>query len=199
MDAKTISFVLVMGVLGNLLFAISSYAVPLSLGISLDLSLIPVFIAAYYGGPAIGFVSGLFVGIFPGVIFGPLGMGSWLGLFGLPVGKALTGLTAGFIFRGLKLGSRPHSSLLVFPATLLSYVPEALYTYAYFAALLPLFVGGGGGYIYLYFVLPKAIGEISISGVLMATLSGNHGFNEFMKTYFAKSASAVKSKVKSIG
>lgn len=173
-----------MGVLGNLLFAISSYAVPLSLGISLDLSLIPVFIAAYYGGPIVGLVSGLFVGIFPGVVFGPLGMGSWLGLFGLPIGKALTGVTAGFVFKGLKLGSRPHSSLLVIPAALMSHIPEALFTYAYFAALLPLFVGGGGGIIYVYFVLPKAIGEVTISGLLMAALSGNHGFNEFMSRYF---------------
>lgn len=188
MNAKTIAFVLVMGVLGNTLFALSSYAVPLSLGISLDLSLIAVFIAAYYGGPIVGCIAGFFAGIFPGVVYGPLGMGSWLGLFGLPLGKALTGLTAGIMARGLKLGRRPYSSILAFPSTLLSYVPEAIFTYAYFAYLMPIFLGTGGAYVFIYFVLPKALGELVITGTLMAALIGNHGFNDFMNRFFARTA-----------
>ena len=82
MDAKRISFALMMGALGSALFAVSFYAGPIAPGIALDFSLIAAFIAGFYGGPTVGFVSGLFVGILPGIMFGPLGMGGALGLVG---------------------------------------------------------------------------------------------------------------------
>lgn len=186
MDAKRISFILMMGVLGNVLFAISSYAAPLAFGVSLDFSLIAAYIAGFYGGPLIGFISGLFVGIFPGVMYGPMGMGSWLGLFGLPLGKALTGLTAGIVARNLSLGRGPHSSLLAVPSTLLAYIPECFYTYAYFAYLMPFFLGKGGPLIFISMILPKALGEVTIMSFLMAALIGNHGFNDFVGMFFAK-------------
>jgi LytS/YehU family sensor histidine kinase len=185
-EAKTIAFILTMGALGNLLFATSSYAVPIAFGVSLDLSLIAVFIAGYYGGPFTGFVSGLLVGLFPGVVFGPLGMSSWLGLFGLPLGKGLTGLTAGIISKALKLGQRPHSSILAVPSTLSAYVPECIFTYAFFAFFMPFFLGISGTNVFLAFILPKAIGEVIIMSFLMAALIGNHGFNDFITRYFTK-------------
>jgi len=175
-----------MGALGNVLFVISYYAGNLAPGIALDFSLIAAFIAGFYGGPLIGLVSGLFVGIMPGIMFGPLGMSAWLGLIGLPIGKALTGLTAGFISRGLGLNRRPHSSILTIPATLLAYVPEGIYTYAYFAHLMPFFLEKGGAEIFIYGILPKAIGEVIIMSVLMAALIGNSGFNNFLTTFFKK-------------
>jgi hypothetical protein len=194
MDAKTVSFTLMMGVLGNVLFAISSYLGNIGYGIALDFSLVAAYIAGFYGGPLTGFISGLFVGIMPGIMFGPMGMGSWLGLFGLPLGKGLTGLTAGIVSRGLGLGRRQYSSLLVIPATLLAYIPECLFTYAYFAYLMPFFLGSEGSSIFISILLPKALGEVTIISFLMAALIGNHGFSDFVSRFFAKSHAIPKFK-----
>jgi len=186
MDTKTISFTIMMGVLGNVLFAISSYLGNLGYGIALDFSLVAACIAGFYGGPLTGFISGLFVGIMPGIMFGPMGMGSWLGLFGLPLGKGLTGLTAGVIARSASLGRRQYSSLLAVPATLLAYVPECLFTYSYFAYLMPFFLGSGGAFTFIVYILPKALGEVTIISFLMAALVGNRGFNDFVGRFFTK-------------
>jgi hypothetical protein len=186
MDTKTISFALMMGVLGNILFAVSYYGGYLAPGIALDFSLIAVFIAGFYGGPFIGLISGLFVGILPGIMFGPMGMSSWLGLVGLPIGKGLTGLTAGIVSKSLNLGRRSCSSLATVPATLLSYVPECLYTYVYFAYLMPFFLGSEGASVFILFILPKALGEVALMSFLMAALIGNHGFNEFISRFFTR-------------
>ncbi len=185
MDAKTVSFVLMMGVLGNILFGISQYFGNIGEGIALDFSLVAAYIAGFYGGPFIGLVSGLFAGILPGIVFGPLGMGAWLGLVGLPLGKGLTGLTAGLVSRSLGSVKRQYSSLIVVPTTLLAYIPECLYTYVYFAYLLPFFLGGGGAFIF-FGILLKALGEVTIIGFLMAALVGNHGFNSFVSGFFKK-------------
>ena len=187
MDAKTVSFVLMMGVLGNFLFAISYYTGNIVPGIiAIDFSLIAAYVAGFYGGPITGFISGLFVGVFPGIMFGPMGMSSWLGLFGLPLGKGLTGLTAGIISKGLGLERKQYSSLITIPATLLAYVPECLFTYAYFAYLMPFFLGSGGAFIFTAYILPKALGEVIIISFLMAALIGNHGFSDFISSFFSK-------------
>ncbi|MBX5329306.1 MAG: hypothetical protein QHH18_08235 [Candidatus Bathyarchaeota archaeon] len=186
MNAKIVSFILMMGVLGNVLFAISYYTGQLAPGVALDFSLVAAYIAGFYGGPIIGFVSGLFVGIFPGIMFGPLGMGSWLGLVGLPLGKALTGLAAGIFSKSLRLRERQYSSIVAIPATFISYIPECLYTYAYFAYLMPFFLGSGGAFIFIYYILPKAVLEIVIMSFLMGALIGNRGFNEFIGRFFGK-------------
>jgi riboflavin transporter FmnP len=186
MDAKTVSFVLMMGVLGNLLFTISYYTGNYAPGIAVDFSLVAVFIAGFYGGPISGFFSGLFAGLLPGIMFGPMGMGSWLGLIGLPFGKGLTGLTAGIFAKGFGLGKGAKSSILAVPATLLSYVPECLYTYAYFAYLMPVLLGSGGSFIF-FIILPKSLAEVTIMSFLMAALIGNNGFNNFIGRFFTKS------------
>lgn len=189
MNAKTISFTLMMGVLGNVFFAISYYSGSLAPGVNLDFSLVAVFVAGFYGGPFIGLVSGFFVGIFPGVMFGPLGMGSWLGLFGLPLGKALTGLTAGTISRSLSLGRRKYSSVLTVPVALFSYIPECLFTYVYFADLLPFVFGVSAdelAFVFMYYILPKALVEVTVISFLMAAVVGNHGFNNFISRFFAR-------------
>jgi len=196
MDAKGISFTLMMGALGNVLFAVSYSVGKFAPGIAVDFSLVGAYIAGFYGGPLIGFVSGLFVGMFPGIMFGPMGMGSWLGLFGLPLGKGLTGLTAGIIARHLSLGRRPYSSLLTVPTTLLAYIPECLFTYSYFAYLMPFFLGHGGPLIFIYYILPKALGEVIIMSFLMAALIGNQGFNDFAGKFFTKSQVIPKLKTK---
>ena len=182
MDSKTISFTVMMGALGNVLFLISYYVGPIAPGVALDFSIVGAFIAGIFGGPAIGFVSGLFVGILPGIFFGPLGSGSWLGLIGLPIGKALSGLTSGLIAKGFNTSEK--QSYVTIPVVLVSYVPECLFTIAYFLSLMPFFIGGEGGLGILTFVLPKAWAEVVIISFLMAALAGNIGFKDFVNRFF---------------
>jgi len=184
MNSKTVSFIAMMSALGNALFLVSFYLGPITQGVALDFSLVGVFIAALYGGPNVGLVTGLFAGIFPGIYFGPMGSGSWLGLIGLPIGKALTGFTAGLLYKGLNMGQRNRRSLLTAPLVAASYVPEFFYTIIYFVSLLPFFIGGGGASI-LVFVLPKAWAEVIVMSFLMAALVGNQGFSSFVSNFFA--------------
>jgi riboflavin transporter FmnP len=184
MNSKAISFIAVMGTLGNVVFLVSNYLGNLAPGVSLDFSLVGVFIAGLYGGPVIGFITGLFAGVFPGIYFGPLGTGSWLGLVGLPIGKSLTGLTAGLLYKGSKMNQKNLKSILTVPLVAAAYVPEFLFTIFYFVGLLPFFIGGGGPSI-LVFVLPKAWAEVIVMSFLMAALVGNQGFTNFVNNFFS--------------
>jgi riboflavin transporter FmnP len=195
MNTKELAFALMMGALGNTLFAISFYAGPIAPGIALDFSLIAALIAGFFAGPTVGFTAGLFVGVLPGIMFGPLGMGGVAGLIGLPIGKALSGLTAGLIAKGLKFGQKSRSSLLGIPLTYLSYVPEAIFTYAYFIFLLGI---GTGGTVFFTGILPKAIVEITIISVIMAALMGNTGFSNFVRAHFTKSTPKTKTTEKEL-
>jgi riboflavin transporter FmnP len=183
LDSKKLAFIAMMGALGNIIFLITHYIGPLAPGVSFDLSLITTFIAAFYGGPLLGLVTGAFVGLFPGIYFGPLGSGQWLGLIGLPVGKALTGLACGILARKLDLNRRSRSSLLAAPTVLISYIPECFFTIAYFMYLMPYFLGVPGSGI-LIFVIPKAWAEVVVMSVLMAALVGNQGFRNFIERFF---------------
>ncbi|MCW4045037.1 MAG: hypothetical protein NWE94_05915 [Candidatus Bathyarchaeota archaeon] len=184
MNTKNIAFAIMMGALGNVLFLISYLTGQIAQGIALDLSLIGVFIAGFYGGPITGLAAGLIAGIIPGVMFGPLGNGGALGLIGLPIGKALTGLTTGLIAKALKLQQRKHQSLITAPATLLAYIPEGVFTYAYFSLLLPLFMGGMLPMAVIFTILLKAMGEVIVMSVIMAALIGNTGFKDFVNAHF---------------
>lgn len=189
MNSKTITFIAMMGALGNALFLVSYYLGRIAPGVAFDFSLVGVLIAGLFGGPYIGFITGLFAGIFPGIYFGPLGNGSWLGLIGLPIGKALTGLTAGLLYKSLNMNQRAKRSLLTVPLVNAAYLPEFIFTVAYFAALLPLFIGGGGLGL-LVFIAPKAWAEVVIMSFLMAALIGNQGFNGFVNNFFTQSREA---------
>jgi len=180
LSSKTITFISLMGALGNILFIISNYIGNIIPGVSVDLSHIPTFIASLYGGPSIGFLTGLLVGVLPGIQYGPLSpYGSWATLILLPLGKSLTGLTAGFLAEVLKVNRKKYRSLIIFPLVLASYVPECIYTILYFIILLPFFTGSGSLGILAY-VLPKAWVEIIFMGIFMAALKGNDGFNIFI-------------------
>lgn len=189
MNAKTIAFVLMMGALGTVLFAISYSLGQIAPSVALDFSLVGAFIAGFYGGPIVGFVSGLFVGILPGFMFGPLGFGGVFGLLGLPFGKGLSGLTSGLMGRGLKIGQKPRSSILGIPATLFAYVPESIFTWVYFAILSGF---ESGSALFVTVILPKALLEVTIISFLMAALMGNKGFNDFVCARFAKSCPTKK-------
>ncbi len=182
MDSKAVAFIAMMGALGNILFLISYHFGPLASGVAFDFSLVGVFIAGFYGGPVVGAITGLVAGIIPGVYFGPI-QGNWIGLIGLPIGKALTGIAAGLIYRGLRVDQRKRRSILTVPVTLVSYVPEFLFTVFYFLVLFTYFVGPFGTVI-LIEVIPKAWVEIVIISFLMAALVGNQGFNNFVNNFF---------------
>jgi len=184
MDSKAVSFVVMMSVVGNVLFYISFYLGPIAPGVAFDFSHVGVFIAALYGGPVIGFTTGLLAGILPGIFFGPLGKGSWLGLIGLPIGKSLAGLTLGLLFQSFQVHRKNRRSILTVPIVLVSYIPECIFTIFYFVSLLPYFIGGGGVGM-LVFVLPKAWAEIVVISFFMAALAGNEGFNKFVNNFFA--------------
>ena len=187
MNTKKLAFAIMMGALGNVLFIISQGVGQIAQGISLDLSLIGVFIAAYYGGPLTGAITGLIAGIIPGIMYGPLGSNGVLGLIGLPVGKALTGLTTGLLVKGLKLPQITHQSLITAPTILLAYIPEGIFTYVYFSYLLPLFMGNVLSWAIISTILLKATVEVVIMSVIMAALVGNTGFKEFVKAHFTAS------------
>ena len=193
MNTKKLAFIIMMGALGNVLFAISYFAGPIAPGIALDFSLIAVLIAGFFAGPMAGLSTGVIAGILPGIMFGPVGTGGWLGLIGLPLGKALTGITAGLIAKSLNLQQKQRSSILGVPLTLIAYIPEAIFTYAYFAFLLPFFIPTQIlGNAIIATIMIKAVGEVAIMGFIIAALLGNKGFNDFIKAFFCKPQTTPK-------
>ncbi len=180
MNTKKLTFALMMGALGAALFAISYSVAPIAPSVAFDFSLIGVLIAGYYGGPKLGFFTGLIAGILPGIAFGPLGSGGVFGLLGLPFGKALTGMTAGFISSGVKFGRRSRPAVLAIPTTLLAYVPESLFTWGYFVFLF----GATVGTTIFISILTKALIEVTIMGVVMMALLRNIGFTHYVRSHF---------------
>jgi len=188
-DAKQTSFVAMMSALGLLLSATSLNAAPLlravgQSGAALDLSHIATFIAAIFGGPYIGaivgFLSGIYAGYYFGYVMGSLGV---LSLIGVPFGKALTGLTAGFLYKKLKINNSSRSSTITVPITLMSYIPECIYTIFYFLYIV-LYVYGTAMSFMIPIVIPKAWIEIAVMSILMGALVGNVGFKEFIRRFF---------------
>ncbi len=179
MNTKSLTFALMMGALGTALFLISYYTAPIAASLAFDLSLIGVLVAAYYGGPKIGFLTGLIAGILPGIMFGPLGSGGALGLIALPLGKAMTGLTAGYLSSTIKFG-QSRSAALAIPATFIAYIPEALFTWGYFLILLGTVVGTA----VFTTVLAKGLVEIAIMSIIMVALLKNNGFSCYVRSHF---------------
>ncbi|MBS7653620.1 MAG: hypothetical protein QXU95_00065 [Candidatus Bathyarchaeia archaeon] len=192
LDSKNIAFISLMGTLGNILFIISNYLGQIAPGVSIDLSHIPTFIASLYGGPLLGFLTGMLVGVLPGIQYGPLSPhGFWLAIILLPIGKSLTGLTAGLFCKVLRVNRSDCRSLIIVPLVLASYIPECLYTIFYFTMLLPLLAGIGAASM-LVFILPKAWVEILFMSILMAALKGNNGFNSFIATLISERSERQK-------
>jgi LytS/YehU family sensor histidine kinase len=188
MDTKQTAFVAMMSALGLLLSGISLNVAPwLSSvgqgGAALDLSHIATFIAAIFGGPFIGAIVGLLSGIYAGYYFGyVLGTLGMLSVIGVPIGKALTGLTAGFLYKKLKISNSSRSSTLTVPIVLISYVPECIYTIFYFLYIV-LYVYGFSMSFMIPLVIPKAWIEITVISLLMGALAGNVGFKEFISRF----------------
>lgn len=185
MNTKNLTFAIMMGALGTALFALSFYA-PIAPSVAFDLSLLGVLIAAYYGGPKVGFLTGLIAGILPGIIFGPLGSGGILGLIALPFGKALTGLSAGLIASAIKFSQKPRLAPLAIPSTYLAYIPEALFTWGYFFFILidPATGTSAGTFVFSTVILPKALIEVGIISVIMVVLLRSKSFSSYVKSHF---------------
>lgn len=190
MDARRTAFIAMMSALGIALSMISLNIAPISVAVpgqgaaALDLSHLATFIAAIAGGPVtgaiVGFLSGIYAGYYFGYVVGGLGL---LSLIGLPLGKALTGLLAGSLYKVLGVGKGSRNSLLAVPITLLSYVPECIYTIVYFLYLVAL-VNAPAMAFMIPIVIPKAWIEIAVMSLLMSALAGNTGFREFIGKYF---------------
>ncbi len=185
-NSKAVAFTAMMVALGNALSALSIGLVKVG-QVGFDLSHVATFIAAIYGGPTLGFLTGLLGGIVSGIHFGPLGGLAWLGLIGLPVGKSMTGLVTGALYRQLNVGQKRNSSLLTVPVVLAGYLPECLFTVLFFVALVPYFLGPLPWLTLgvLVSILIKAWIEIALMSVLMGALAGNVGFNSFVMGFFA--------------
>jgi len=189
MGAKKTAFIAMMSALGITLSIISINAVSVLSavgqgGAALDLSHIATFIAAIFGGPYIGaivgFLSGIYAGYYFGYVLGSLGL---LSLIGVPFGKAMTGLVAGFLYKKLGIGNSSGRSVLAVPVTLASYVPESIYTILYFLYMAPFVVSFSMSFM-IPLVIPKAWIEIAVMSLLMGALAGNVGFREFINRFF---------------
>jgi riboflavin transporter FmnP len=190
LNTKQIAFVAVMSSLGTLLSGISISVAPFltaaGMGTAaLDLSHIATFISAILGGPYVGASVGCLGSIYAAYYFGYVG-GSFglLSLVGLPLGKALTGLLAGFFYKRLKIGNSPKNALVAFPVTMVSYAPESIYTFFYFVSLAPIVFGSYvAQYItmaFVLFVILKAWLEVTIMSALMTALVTRSSFRQLI-------------------
>jgi hypothetical protein len=189
-DAKRIAFIGMLSALGIVLSAISLNIAPILShlpsggvgGAALDLSHIATFTAAIFGGPIVGAMVGLLGSLYSGSYFGFVYGQGLVALVGVPLGKAMTGLIAGLLYKKLKIGNGSQHSYLAVPATLLSYVPESIYTVLYFVYIMAL-VNGQGMAALVPVVTAKAWVEIIVMSVLMGALAGNTGFREFVNRF----------------
>jgi thiamine transporter ThiT len=195
-NSRRIVFLALMAALGNAMFIVSQ-TIFKTTQIALDLSHIGTLIAAVYGGPWMGLLTGFIVGLGPGLYFGYLG-GSLglLGAIGLPIGKALTGLTVGYLSRIFKIESAKYSSWKTAGAVLIGYLPECIFTAFFFEALVVILLPEvatfftsifGSIHVLVLSILAKAWVEMALLSIFMGTLVGNNGFNDFVNRAFAES------------
>jgi len=191
-STKGVVFVAVMSALGNVLSFLSITVSPIipsiplgpiSVSLALDLSHVTTFIAALFGGPAVGGFTGMIGGLVAAYEFG-FSKGNLITGFGLPVGKALTGVAAGLIMRTLGLLDRRR--LLVVPTTVASYLPEAVYTAFLFIVVFPLVFSLPPLMVNIIAaqILVKAFFEMIVMGFILATMLKNRGFTEYVKGFF---------------
>ena len=190
--SKSLMFIAIMAALGNVLSFITMQLSPIvpniplgpiNVSLALDISHLTTFIAAIYGGPIIGALTGAVGGMVAAFEFG-FSQGNIVTGIGLPLGKALTGLTAGYVFNRVK--DLRYTNIL---AAVVSYIPEAILTYVLFKYLLPPATGIPVGIAVAIAVqiIVKALLEMIILGALLIWLTGNLGFRSFAEAFFEKS------------
>jgi hypothetical protein len=190
LESKSLIFAAMMASLGNALSFLSTQLAPIApniplgpiqVSLALDFSHLSTFIAALFGGPLVGGLTGLVGGLVAAFEFG-FSKGNLVTGFGLPLGKALTGITAGLLFS--KLYDSTGTRMII--TTVVSYIPEGLLTLVLFRFLLP-----------WYIALPKSVAttigvqivikafiEMIILGVLLIVINNNLGFKSYVKSYF---------------
>lgn len=191
-SSKGVVFIAMMGALGNVLSFISITVSPIvpsiplgvmSFSLAIDLSHITTFIAALLGGSIVGGLTGLVGGLVAAYKFG-FSQGNLLTGFALPIGKALTGITAGLVVSVFRHLSKRE--LVMVPATVISYLPEALYTVFIFLVVLPMVYGSQVLLIvFTAQIIAKAFVEMVIMGLILAALLGNRGFAEYVEGFFS--------------
>jgi riboflavin transporter FmnP len=175
--SKGISFIAVMAALGNVLSFISIQLSPIipqipigpiNFSLALDFSHLATFIAALIGGPVVGGLVGLVGNILSGIC--------------LPIGKAMTGIAAGFLFKWLSSGK-----VKMILGTVLSYIPEGVFTALIFIYLYPAFYGFSQALAIVVAaqILVKAFVEMLIMGAILSFLASNRGFKSFTSSIWA--------------
>jgi hypothetical protein len=192
-SAKAVVFIAIMSALGNVLSFISITVSPIipsiplgpiSISLALDLSHVTTFIAALFGGPLLGGSTGLIGGLVAAYQFG-FSQGNLVSGFAIPVGKALTGITAGVVIRAI-FNPRKYRMLIV-PTTVASYIPEAVFTAFIFIVVIPIvFRIPSALFTFIAVqILVKAFVEMVVMGLILATMLGNRGFKEYVEGFFA--------------
>jgi len=179
--ARKVAFIAMMGALSNALFVIS--ATIFNWGqVALDLSHMGTLIAAFYGGPLAGLTVGALAGLGSGVYFGSTSGLLPLFLPGLVVGKALTGLGVGSLSKAFNVLGRDRKAVVAILVTLLGYVPECLFTIAFFLVIIPFFAPHAASWLTPLWagIVSKAWIEMSVMAFYMAALVGNQGFTQLV-------------------
>ena len=193
-SAKSAVFVGIMGALSNLLSGLSILLVPFlpaiplgpySISVAFDLSHLTTFIAALYGGPSIAGLTGLIGGMVASYEFG-FSQGNLVTGFALPVGKALTGITAGFVMRALGMRTGKRHRILIVASALLSYIPEGIFTAFLFLGIFPLVFETPLFILYpiAITIVIKGFIEMFVEGIALSALSANQGFAMFIQDFF---------------
>lgn len=196
-SAKNVVFIAIMGALGNVLSGLSILLAPFipsislgpySISVALDLSHLTTFIAALYGGPAVGGLTGLIGGLIAANEFG-FSKGNLVTGFAMPVGKALTGITAGLVMQALRLQSRNRRSLFLIASTLFAYIPEAIFTAFLFLGIFPFVFGTPAFILYpiVIAILIKGTIEMFAEGGVLAALCRNQSFESSVGRFFTAS------------
>lgn len=185
--SKKLMFVATMAALSNVLSFVSIQLAPIipsiplgpvTVSLALDFSHLATFIAALFGGPLLGGLTGLIGGMTAAFEFG-FSKGNLVTGLGLPLGKAMTGLAAGLVMPTL---CHNPSSLRTVASTVVSFVPEGVFTAFLFITLYPIFYGMPTGVAKAVTVqiLVKAIFEMIVMGFILTGLLMNRGFTEYM-------------------
>jgi len=185
--SKGLSFIALMAALGNVLSFISLQLSPIvpsiplgpiNFSLALDLSHLATFAAALVGGPVVGGLTGLVGGFVAAFQFG-FSQGNIITGIALPLGKAMTGVVAGIIFQ--RINGDGWKTPLV---TVVSYIPEAIFTAVIFVYLYPIFYGlpTAVALIIALQIIVKAFVEMLLIGAVLKYISENKGFQAYTRS-----------------
>jgi|YelNatPaOPRAMG01_1025707.scaffolds.fasta_scaffold08115_8 hypothetical protein len=176
---KCLVFTAVMSAVGNVLSAISILLVPIApavpigpitISVSFDMSHLATFLGAVQFGSSIGGLTGLVSGLVASYEYG-FSKGNIINGLAIPIGKAITGITAGLLLKVLRFQRGKRKNIL-FLLPSIAYFPEAAYTALVFLVVLPQVVGVPSAMFYpvLVVILTKAWIEMIIIGLLLVAI-----------------------------